>query len=167
MANKIKKQSAGILLYRSTDPETEVLLVHPGGPFWKNKDAGAWTIPKGEFEESEEPLAAAIREFKEETGFTLQGEFIALTPIQQKAGKIVYAWAIEGDIDATKVKSNFFEVEWPPKSGKKQTFPEIDKAAWFTLAKAREKINSSQAALLDELSGRLTNKDADETDSSY
>ena len=128
MANKIKKQSAGILLYRSADPETEVLLVHPGGPFWKNKDAGAWTIPKGEFEESEDPLAAAIREFKEETGFTLHGEFIALTPIQQKAGKIVYAWAIEGDIDATKVKSNFFEMEWPPKSGKKQSFPEIDKA---------------------------------------
>src|SRR4249920_489299 len=105
MANKIKKQSAGILLYRSSDPEAEVLLVHPGGPFWRNKDDGAWTIPKGEFEESEEPLVAAIREFKEETGFVIQGEFKALDPIQQKAGKKVYAWAIEGDIDAAKVKS--------------------------------------------------------------
>lgn len=151
MANKIKKQSAGILLYRSSDPETEVLLVHPGGPFWKNKDDGAWTIPKGEFEESEEPLAAAIREFKEETGFVIQGEFRTLDPIQQKAGKMVYAWAVEGDIDVAKVKSNLFEMEWPPKSGKKQSFPEIDKAHWFNLSKAREKINSSQAALLDQL----------------
>lgn len=151
MANKIKKQSAGILLYRSSDPETEVLLVHPGGPFWKNKDVGAWTIPKGEFEESEEPLAAAIREFKEETGFVIQGEFKALDPIQQKAGKVVYAWAIAGDIDASKVKSNFFEMEWPPKSGKKQSFPEIDKACWFALSEGREKINSSQTALLDQL----------------
>ncbi len=151
MANKIKKQSAGILLYRSSDPETEVLLVHPGGPFWKNKDDGAWTIPKGEFEESEDPLAAAIREFKEETGFMVQGEFKALDPIQQKAGKIVYAWAIKGEIDAAKVKSNFFEMEWPPKSGRKQSFPEIDKARWFTLSKARGKINLSQAALLDQL----------------
>jgi len=151
MANKIKKQSAGILLYRSIDPETEVLLVHPGGPFWKNKDDGAWTIPKGEFEESEEPLVAAIREFKEETGFSIQGEFKALSPIQQKAGKTVYAWAIEGNVDATKVKSNFFEMEWPPRSGKKQSFPEIDKACWYTLSNAREKINSSQAAWLDQL----------------
>ena len=151
MAKKTKKQSAGILLYRSVDTEPEVLLVHPGGPFWKNKDEGAWTIPKGEFEESEDPLAAAIREFKEETGFDLQGEFKALTPIQQKAGKIVYAWAIEGNIDVTNVKSNFFEIEWPPKSGKKQSFPEIDKALWLPLSRAREKINSSQASLLDQL----------------
>ncbi len=158
VANKIKKQSAGILLYRSTVPEAEVLLVHPGGPFWKNKDAGAWTIPKGEFEESEDPLAAAIREFKEETGFLIQGEFKALDPIQQKAGKIVYAWAIEGDIDADKAQSNFFEMEWPPKSGKKQSFPEIDKACWFTLSKAKLKINSSQIALLDQLSEMLTKK---------
>ena len=160
MASKIKKQSAGILLYRSTDSEPEVLLVHPGGPYWKNKDDGAWTIPKGEFEESEEPLAAAIREFKEETGFIIQGEFKALDPILQKAGKIVYAWAIEGDIDATKVKSNFFEMEWPPKSGKKQSFPEIDKACWFALSKAKLKINSSQIALLDQLSEMLTKKGA-------
>jgi predicted NUDIX family NTP pyrophosphohydrolase len=160
MANKIKKQSAGILLYRSSDPETEVLLVHPGGPFWKNKDDGAWTIPKGEFEESEEPLAAAIREFEEETGFAIQGEFKSLDPIQQKAGKVVYAWAIEGDIDAAKVKSNFFEMEWPPKSGKKQSFPEIDKACWFTLSKGREKINSSQIALLDQLPEMLAKKGA-------
>jgi predicted NUDIX family NTP pyrophosphohydrolase len=158
--NKIKKQSAGILLYRSTVPEAEVLLVHPGGPFWKNKDAGAWTIPKGEFEESGDPLAAAIREFKEETGFLIQGEFRALDPIQQKAGKIVYAWAIEGNIDADKAQSNFFEMEWPPKSGKKQSFPEIDRACWFPLSKGREKINSAQVPLLDQLYERLRNKDA-------
>ena len=149
---KTKKQSAGILLYRSTDSEPEVFLVHPGGPFWKNKDEGAWTIPKGEFEDSEDPLRAAIREFKEETGFGIKGEFKALTPIHQKAGKIVYAWAIEGNIDAANIKSNFFEMEWPPRSGKKQSFPEVDKASWLSLTQARQKINSSQAALLDQLS---------------
>jgi len=158
MKARVKKQSAGILLYRSIDHEIEVLLVHPGGPFFKNKDAGAWTIPKGEFEESEDPLAAAIREFKEETGFMLKGEFIPLSPIRQKGGKIVYAWATEGDIDADKVKSNFFEIEWPPKSGKQQSFPEIDKAGWFTISKAKDKLNSSQIALLDQLSEMLTKK---------
>ena len=151
MARKIKRQSAGILLYRSTDSVPEVFLVHPGGPFWKNKDDGAWTIPKGEFDESEDPLSAAIREFNEETGFNIQGEFKPLSPIQQKAGKMVVAWAIEGNVDASNIKSNFFEMEWPPKSGKKQSFPEIDKAAWLTLHRAREKINASQVALLDEL----------------
>ena len=151
MAKKISKQSAGILLYRLTDSEPEVFLVHPGGPFWKNKDEGAWTIPKGEFDKSEDALSAAIREFKEETGFTIQGDFKTLTPIQQKAGKVVFAWAAEGNADASKIKSNLFEMEWPPKSGRKQSFPEIDKAEWLTLSKAREKINSSQVALLDEL----------------
>lgn len=151
MAKKIKKQSAGILLYRSADSEPEVFLVHPGGPFWKNKDEGAWTIPKGEFDESEDPLAAAIREFKEETGYAIKGKFKALKPVQQKAGKVVHAWAIAGDVDERNIKSNFFEMEWPPKSGKKQSFPEIDKASWFAISKAREKINSSQAALLDQL----------------
>ena len=155
MPNKNKKQSAGVLLYRKSVPETEVLLVHPGGPFWKNKDIGAWTIPKGEFDALEEPLAAAIREFREETGFRLQGEFRALTPVQQKAGKMVYAWAIEGDIDAAGILSNSFEMEWPPKSGKKQSFPEIDKAAWLPLSVAREKILSSQAALLDQLQSMI------------
>ena len=151
MAKKISKQSAGILLFRLTDSEPEVFLVHPGGPFWKNKDEGAWTIPKGEFDESEDALSAAIREFKEETGFTILGDFKALTPIQQKSGKVVFAWAVEGNADASKIKSNLFEMEWPPKSGRKQSFPEIDKAEWLALSKAREKINSSQVALLDEL----------------
>jgi predicted NUDIX family NTP pyrophosphohydrolase len=147
----IKKQSAGILLYRAGVSGPEVFLVHPGGPFWKNKDAGAWTIPKGEFDDSEDPLAAAIREFKEETGYNIKGEFKPLGHIQQKAGKAVYAWAMAGDIDATTIKSNFFEMEWPPKSGKKQSFPEIDRASWFKLSDAREKINSSQAKFLDQL----------------
>ena len=148
---KIKKQSAGILLYRPGVPEPEVFLVHPGGPFWKNKDEGAWTIPKGEFDESEDPLAAAIREFKEETGYSINGDFKSLIPVQQEAGKIVHAWAIPGDINEANVKSNFFEMEWPPKSGKKQSFPEIDRASWFRLSEAREKINSSQVQFLDQL----------------
>ncbi|HET9433453.1 MAG TPA: NUDIX domain-containing protein, partial [Chitinophagaceae bacterium] len=138
-------------LYRSADAEPEVFLVHPGGPFWKNKDEGAWTIPKGEFEESEDPLAAVIREFKEETGFCIKGAFKSLGPIQQKAGKVVHAWAVEGNIDEKKIKSNFFELEWPPRSGKKQFFPEVDKASWFSLSAAREKINLSQAQFLDQL----------------
>ena len=148
---KSKKQSAGILLYRPGVPEPEVFLVHPGGPFWKNKDEGAWTIPKGEFDESEDPLAAAIREFKEETGFNIKGDFKPLVPVQQKAGKIVQAWAIQGNIIEANVQSNFFEMEWPPKSGKKQSFPEIDRASWFRLSEAREKINSSQVQFLDQL----------------
>jgi len=148
---KIKKQSAGILLYRSGVSEPEVFLVHPGGPFWKNKDEGAWTIPKGEFDESEDPLAAAIREFNEETGFSITGEFKPLVPVQQKAGKIVQAWAIQGNVNEANVQSNFFEMEWPPKSGKKQSFPEIDRASWFRLSEAREKINSSQVQFLDQL----------------
>jgi predicted NUDIX family NTP pyrophosphohydrolase len=149
------KQSAGILLYRLNKKTLEVLLVHPGGPFWKNKDAGAWSIPKGEFTEEEDALDAAKREFEEETGMTINGKFIPLTPIKQKGHKQVYAWALEGDIDAEKVKSNFFEMEWPPKSGKKQQFPEVDRAAWFDIATAKEKINASQAALVDELIGIL------------
>jgi len=148
---KIKKQSAGILLYRPGVFGPEVFLVHPGGPFWKNKDEGAWTIPKGEYDDSEDPLAAAIREFKEETGYNLKGEFKSLGHIQQKAGKVVSAWAIQGDVNEVNVKSNLFEMEWPPKSGKKQSFPEIDRASWFSLSQAREKINSSQAQFLDQL----------------
>ena len=152
---KIKRQSAGVLLYRPGVTEPEVFLVHPGGPFWKNKDEGAWTIPKGEFDESEDPLAAAIREFKEETGFNIMGEFKPLVPVQQKAGKIVHAWAIQGNVNEANVKSNFFEMEWPPKSGKKQSFPEIDRASWFRMSEAREKINSSQVQFLDQLMGMI------------
>ena len=145
------KKSAGILLYRFTHNKPEIFLVHPGGPFWKNKDVGAWSIPKGEFDDDEEPLAAAIREFQEETGAVIEGNFIALMQIKQKAGKLVYAWAVEGTIDATTIQCNTFEMQWPPGSGKKQTFFEVDKAAWFSIEEARLKMNAAQATLLDEL----------------
>ncbi len=151
----MKKQSAGILLYRLTEGEYEVLLVHPGGPFWKNKDAGVWTIPKGEFLGNEDPLAAAIREFKEETGYLIDGEFLPLAPVKQKSGKWIFAWALSGTIDAEKITSNHFEIEWPPKSGKQQSFPEVDKAAWFTFPIAKEKINPAQVSLLDQLAGLI------------
>ena len=146
------KQSAGILLYRKTKDILEVFLVHPGGPFFKNKDEGAWSIPKGEFELDENSLTAAKREFEEETGKILDGEFIALNPVKQKGGKTVLAWAIAGEIDPETIKSNTFEIEWPPRSGKKQTFPEIDRGAWFDINMAKVKINPAQVALLEELS---------------
>jgi predicted NUDIX family NTP pyrophosphohydrolase len=150
------KRSAGILAYRFTH-ELQVFLVHPGGPFFKNKDAGAWTIPKGEILEDEEPLAAAQREFFEETGFSISGDFNELKPIKQKGGKLVLAWAIEKDFDETKVVSNTFEIEWPPKSSKMQTFPEVDKAGWFSIDKAKEKVNPAQVDFIDEIF-RITNK---------
>jgi predicted NUDIX family NTP pyrophosphohydrolase len=145
------KESAGILLYRTHHNFIEVLLVHPGGPFFVNKDAGSWTIPKGEIENDEDALAAAVREFKEETGFSVKGPFKKLTPIKQKAGKIVHAWACGGDIDAQNITSNTFEMEWPPKSGKMKSFAEVDRAEWFTFTDARIKINPMQVALLNEL----------------
>lgn len=154
----MSKISAGILLYRKENNHPEVLLVHPGGPFWKNKDEGSWTIPKGETNEGEELLPAAIREFQEETGILLSGDFIELKPVKQKSGKFVYAWALEGDIDADKIKSNNFEIEWPIRSGRFQSFPEIDKAAWYDIKKAKQKINPAQAALLDELHEFLSRK---------
>jgi predicted NUDIX family NTP pyrophosphohydrolase len=147
----MSKQSAGLLLYRSKKNHREVFLVHPGGPFWAKKDLGAWSIPKGEFQEGEDPLLAAQREFQEETGLSISGEFKSLSSVKQKGGKIVHAWAIKGDIDPTKIKSNTFKLEWPPKSGKLKEFPEIDKAGWFTLEVAREKINPGQAAFLERL----------------
>jgi predicted NUDIX family NTP pyrophosphohydrolase len=148
----MKKKSAGILLYRINNKVCEVLLVHPGGPFWKNKDEGSWTIPKGEADDdNEELLATAIREFEEETGTALTGNFIELTPVKQKSGKLVYAWAIEGNLNEKKISSNTFEMEWPPKSGKMQSFPEIDRAGWFIIKQAKEKINAAQIALLNEL----------------
>jgi predicted NUDIX family NTP pyrophosphohydrolase len=146
-----KKQSAGILVYRIVKKKPEVFLVHPGGPFWKNKDAAAWSIPKGEFEVDEPPLKAAQREFEEETGIMPKGKFIELRPVKQKSGKTVYAWALESDIDASSIKSNLFEMEWPPKSGKKASFPEIDRAAWFDIATGKEKINAYQVNLLEQL----------------
>jgi len=148
------RQSAGILLYRLV-PELEVFLVHPGGPFWKNKDAGSWTIPKGEFGDAEPALDAAIREFREETGATLSGDFKALQPIRQKGGKRVLAWAIAGNFDPADLVSNSFEIEWPRGSGKLRSFPEVDKGAWYTLAVAREVINPAQIAFLDELAASL------------
>jgi predicted NUDIX family NTP pyrophosphohydrolase len=132
----------------------QVLLVHPGGPFWKNKDEGAWTIPKGEFTD-EEALDAAKREFHEETGMAVKGKFLALSPVKQKSGKWIYAFAIQGDINTDDIVSNTFDMEWPPKSGRQQSFPEIDKAEWLTLAAARQKINPAQVALLDELKSAL------------
>ena len=149
------KKSAGILLYRFTNRSLEIFLIHPGGPFWKNKDPGAWAIPKGEFTDDEEPLEAAKREFKEETGFDAPGKFIELTPLKQKSGKIIYAWAAEGNIDAAKIHSNSFEMEWPPKSGKKQKFPEADKANWFSIKIAKEKIIPGQLKFIDELIAHL------------
>ena len=148
------KKSAGILLFRFNNKNLEVLLVHPGGPFWKNKDQGAWSIPKGEFD-SEEPLDAAIRELKEETGLVLKGDFIELTPVKQKSGKLVYGFAKEHDFDPSQIKSNEFEMEWPPKSGKKKLFPEIDKAEWFDAETAKERIISAQMAFIEDLAKKL------------
>ncbi len=141
-----------ILLY-----PPQVFLVHPGGPFWKNKDLGAWSIPKGEFTHEENALDAAIREFEEETGSKLSGNYIALTPIKQKAGKMVYAWALEGDIDTEFFKcTSFINMEWPPKSGKYQSIPEVDKGEWFSIDEAKQKIIPSQSTLIDELIEKLT-----------
>lgn len=151
------KKSAGVLLYRRSKAGIEVLLVHPGGPFWRNKDEGAWTIPKGEFGDDEDPLEAAKREFKEETGAEApDGKLIPLSPIKQKNGKIVHAWAVEGDFDPATLKSNVFETEWPPKSGEMREFPEVDRAEWFTTEIAKRKMLPAQAALLDELIRKLS-----------
>lgn len=149
------RKSAGILLFRKGEKGVEVFLVHPGGPFWKGKEVGAWSIPKGEFTPGEEPLDAARREFKEETGQTVDGRFIELTPVQQKAGKLVYAWAVEGACNADNVISNTFQLEYPYKSGKWITVPEVDKAGWFSIAEAKKKINPAQARLLEELLQKL------------
>lgn len=145
------KVSAGLLMYRLCDGVLQVLLVHPGGPFWRGKDAGAWTIPKGEIDPGEDALETAQREFREETGLTPHEPFVPLGSITQKSGKIVHAWAFEGDCDPTQVKSNAFTVEWPPKSGRVASFPEVDEASFFELPQARQKINPAQAKLLEAL----------------
>lgn len=150
------KSSAGILLYRGAGKDVEVLLVHPGGPFWANKDLGSWSIPKGEFEEGEEPLAAARREFEEEIGSPPpDGEYQSLGEAKQSSGKIVYAFALHSDFNLEKFQSNMFQMEWPPKSGKKQEFPENDKAAWVPLPVAAQKLVKGQVALLEVLASRL------------
>lgn len=141
-------------MYRIQGGEPQALLIHPGGPFWKNKDLGSWSIPKGEFTD-EDPLSAAKREFFEETGFQVNGDFRPLKPIVQKGGKLVTAWAVQGDIDAAAAKSNEFEMEWPPRSGKRAMFPEIEKAEWFPLPVAINKLSEAQAALVYELAGLL------------
>jgi len=144
-------QSAGILCYRYRDQVLEVFLVHPGGPFWAKRDTGAWSIPKGLIEAGEDPLAAARREFFEETGFEAGGEFVALGQLQQHSKKIVHAWAVQMDLDASQVKSNTFGLEWPKGSGQVRDYPEVDKGEWFELAEAREKIYQGQEAFLDRL----------------
>jgi predicted NUDIX family NTP pyrophosphohydrolase len=146
--------SAGLLLYRRRGPVLEVLLVHPGGPFWRNRDLGAWSIPKGEAEAGEALLDVARRELREEIGVDVDGAFLPLTPVRQAGGKIVHAWAIAADVDPQTIVSHTFQVEWPPRSGRQQTFPEVDRAEWFGLDEARAKILPAQAPLLDRLAER-------------
>jgi predicted NUDIX family NTP pyrophosphohydrolase len=146
------RQSAGLLIFRRRQGALEVFLVHPGGPFWKNKDLGAWSIPKGEFDAGEDPLDAAKREFTEETNIELRSaSFVPLTPRKQPGGKVVYAWATEADFDASSVRSNLFQLEWPPTSGTIREFPEIDRAAWFPLPVAATKILKGQIPFLEDL----------------
>jgi predicted NUDIX family NTP pyrophosphohydrolase len=146
------KRSAGLLMYRRLDPgELEVFLVHPGGPFWAKKDMGAWSICKGQYAEGEPPLEAARREFEEETGFAAEGNFLELGDVRQAGGKIVSAWAFEGDCDPAKLVSNLCQVEWPPRSGRLIEIPEVDRGGWFSIAQARERILKSQAPFLERL----------------
>lgn len=145
------KQSAGILMYRRDKGFLEVLLVHPGGPIWRSKDLGAWSVPKGEFLPGEDPLENAVREFEEELGSPVAGEFLTLAPVRQKSGKLVYAFAVEGNLDTNSIQSNTFSMEWPPRSGRIQQFPEVDRAEWFDITTASQKINPAQSAFLDEL----------------
>ena len=147
----MKKESAGILVYRKSGGAIEVFLIHPGGPFWAKKEIGAWSIPKGERSDSEDLLKTAMREFKEETNFDINGDFKKLSPLTQKSGKVVYIWAVEGNCDPSALKSNFIDIEWPPKSGLKTKIPEADKASWFPLGEARKMIVAGQIGFLDEL----------------
>lgn len=149
------RTSAGLLLFRTVAGVIEVLLVHPGGPFWARKDQGAWSIPKGEVSGDEDPFRAALREFAEEMGEAATGDFLALEPRRQAGGKRVHAWAVSADFDPARLRSNTFSIEWPPRSGRRQDFPEIDRAAWFPLEEARVKILEGQVGFLDELESRL------------
>lgn len=162
-----KKKSAGLILYRKSSSKSglEILLVHPGGPYWQKRDDGSWTIPKGEFDHCEDPLTAAKREFEEETGAPPpDDEFVSLRPVSQASGKTVYAWAVAGDFDPEKLRSNMFPLEWPPNTGRLQEFPEIDRAAWFTPDVAKRKITKGQVPLLDELLALLNKSQSDRTD---
>lgn len=155
------KTSAGLLMYRRGDDGVlQVLLAHPGGPFWAGKDKGFWTLPKGEYQEPEEPLAAARREFNEETGFDANPPFIPLGEVVQKGGKRIGAWAFAGECDPAQLRCNMFEIEWPPRSGQRQSHPEIDRVGWFTLEEARRKINAAQTELLDRLEAALASSGA-------
>jgi predicted NUDIX family NTP pyrophosphohydrolase len=149
------KFSAGLLMFKSCDGQVRVLLVHPGGPFWKKKDEGAWSIPKGECDQAEDPLDAAKREFEEETGIKPHGDFVALDQIKQPSGKVIIAWAFEGDCSPSEIRSNTFSMEWPPHSGLQQEFPEVDRADWFTLSDAQKRIVKGQIGFLDRLVARL------------
>ena len=150
------KLSAGIVLYRMRDGECEVFLVHPGGPFWARKDDGAWSIPKGEYADGDDPLTTAKREFREETSFEVGDNFRALSPLKQPSGKVISAWAVEGDVDSASITSNTFLLEWPPKSGKTQESPEVDRAMWCTIPTARIKLFPGQRPFLDQLQQLLT-----------
>jgi predicted NUDIX family NTP pyrophosphohydrolase len=152
----VAAESAGILLFRRAAAGLELLLVHPGGPFWTRKDVGAWSLPKGEVGDGEDPFACALREFAEETGTALDpGDVIDLGEVRQRAGKRVQAWAAEGDLDAGAIVSNTFEMEWPPRSGRRQEFPEVDRAAWFAPDEARERLLAAQAPFVERLLDRL------------
>ena len=154
------RKSAGLLMFRGSGDSLEVLLVHPGGPFWARKDDGAWSIPKGEFGDHEDALSAAIREFEEETGQPIAGDFVALEPVVQPGGKTVLAWAVAGDFDPARLRSNTFQIEWPPRSGRRREFPEVDRAGWFDLESARQKILKGQQPLLDQLVNALHHSEA-------
>jgi predicted NUDIX family NTP pyrophosphohydrolase len=145
------KKSAGLLMYRRRHGSLEVFLVHPGGPFWQKKDVGSWSIPKGEYTADEDPLEVAKREFQEETRFKASGEFVPLTSRKQPSGKIITAWAFEGDCDASTIESNTFSMEWPPHSGKREEFPEVDRASWFSIPEAKKKIIEGQSGFVGEL----------------
>ncbi|WP_143307143.1 NUDIX domain-containing protein [Chitinophaga vietnamensis] len=151
------KTSAGILLYRRKAGSTAVFLVHPGGPFWRGKDEGAWSIPKGEYTDGETALEAAVREFEEETGLVPSGDFITLSPVKLKSGKLVSAWAVAGDLDPAQLRSNTCKLEWPPHSGKWVEVPEVDQGAWFDVLTAKKKIHAAQAPMIDELLLKLKN----------
>jgi predicted NUDIX family NTP pyrophosphohydrolase len=156
MSKERTNVSAGLLLFRRRDGRLEVLLAHPGGPFWAKKDAGAWTVPKGLVEDGEDLLGAARREFAEETGLRPDGPFLPLDNIRQKAGKVVHAWACEGDADPSALTSNIIETEWPPGSGRRIEFPEVDRCAWFDPVTAREKLNPAQTAFIERLEASLS-----------
>jgi predicted NUDIX family NTP pyrophosphohydrolase len=157
MLFSMPKRSAGLLIYRRKNHGTEVFLAHPGGPFWAKKDLNAWSIPKGEYGSEEDPLAAAKREFEEETGFRPEGTFVALGDLKQAGGKIVTAWAVEGDCDLSVLRSNTFSLEWPPRSGRMVEFPEVDRWQWFSIEEARERLLSGQKVFLDRLVELLVN----------